>query len=344
MGITAKEIARLVGKSVSTVYRSLGDDNASRIAPETRTRIRQIARTYGYQRHSLAYRLKSQKSYTVGFGIRGMAGLRHNPYFSSLVVGLWEGIEGHGYSLQYVDTDPGAEGRGTHYLAAARAREIDGLIVADSVIDVDKLLILPELRVPCVLLEVEDTGGHTGCVLIDYAAGMHAIIEHLASRGKRRPALLLTDRRLPFEVAIAEGLQQACADCGIELDPSLVSQSLPMPRRRGPREPYVREIERLLDVPHPPDALIVNVSLAAPMVFEVARTRGLQIPRDLAVVTLEDCLGVAEWTVPRLSALEQPLEDAGRRAGEMLLRMIEGRALESRRELVRPEFFPRESS
>jgi len=60
-------------------------------------------------------------------------------------------------------------------------------------------------------------------------------------------------------------------------------------------------------------------------VYRAAAARGLTIPRDLSVAGYAD-LECAALLNPPLTTVQQPAEELGRRAAEMLLAIIAGRS------------------
>lgn len=87
---------------------------------------------------------------------------------------------------------------------------------------------------------------------------------------------------------------------------------------------------RLLDLAEPPTAIFAGSDLQALGVYEVARERGLRIPDDLSVVGYDD-LPLAQWLSPRLTTINQPLEEMGRQAARLAIRLARG----ERREIPR---------
>jgi LacI family transcriptional regulator len=99
----------------------------------------------------------------------------------------------------------------------------------------------------------------------------------------------------------------------------------------------------LLDLAQPPTAIFAGSDQQALGVYEAARQRGLRVPQDLSVVGFDD-LPVARWLSPPLTTVRQPLTEMGRVAAEMLVRLIDGSPLRSRRTELAAELIVREST
>jgi LacI family transcriptional regulator len=78
-------------------------------------------------------------------------------------------------------------------------------------------------------------------------------------------------------------------------------------------------------------------------VAEAARERGLEIPRDLALVCFDDIEHASRF-LPFLTVMSQPAETFGTIATQLLLDRIAGQVSERRRIVVLPaDFIVRES-
>jgi LacI family transcriptional regulator len=79
--------------------------------------------------------------------------------------------------------------------------------------------------------------------------------------------------------------------------------------------------ERLLDLDHPPTALVGGNNLATIGIMKAIHKRGLRVPKDVSVVGFDDF----EWAdcfEPRLTLVAQPCAEIGRRAAFLLMERI----------------------
>ena len=80
---------------------------------------------------------------------------------------------------------------------------------------------------------------------------------------------------------------------------------------------------QLLDMEDPPTAIFAGSDLQALGVFEAARARGLEVPRDVSVVGYDD-IPLAAWLSPALTTVHQPLRRMGEEAARLVLRAAAG--------------------
>jgi LacI family transcriptional regulator len=84
---------------------------------------------------------------------------------------------------------------------------------------------------------------------------------------------------------------------------------------------YVAACE-LLDLPSRPTALVAFNDKAAVGAVRAAYERGLRIPADLSITGFDDTY-LSRSTVPRLTTVRQPLEEMGRMAVSLLMRLLD---------------------
>ncbi|HEY3330824.1 MAG TPA: GntR family transcriptional regulator [Capsulimonadaceae bacterium] len=79
----------------------------------------------------------------------------------------------------------------------------------------------------------------------------------------------------------------------------------------------------LLDLPHPPTAIVTAGDLIAAGVLQAARERGISVPGDLSVAGFGD-FEIAAHLQPSLTTVRLPLRELGARAAELLAAQISG--------------------
>jgi len=95
---------------------------------------------------------------------------------------------------------------------------------------------------------------------------------------------------------------------------------------------------KLLDLLDPPTAIFSVNNIAVVGVAEAARERGLEIPRDLALVCFDDIEHASRF-LPFLTVMAQPAETFGTIATQLLLDRLAGQVSERRRIVVLPADF-----
>ncbi|MEM7343465.1 MAG: LacI family DNA-binding transcriptional regulator, partial [Chloroflexota bacterium] len=194
-GVTLKDIAEAVGKSVTAVSRALNDH--ADIGVETRNHIKQVAREMGYTPNLMARRLQKQTTDTLGFILPVLSPRDSDPYFSELLVGITNEAKNHGYDLLVSTCAPGAEETQTYKRLMSSSR-IDGMIVARPRWQDDRLDLLADKQFPFVIIG-DSTAPETQLAVIDEVAeGAKLATRHLIDQGHTQIALINTPAELHF--------------------------------------------------------------------------------------------------------------------------------------------------
>src|SRR5262245_39354574 len=123
---TIADIARLAGVSKSTVSRALNDSPL--ISPETKDRIRQIARDHRFQMNNTARRLSIGQSHAVGlvtYEYKKDAGAP-DAFMLEILSGVTAGVLASGYDLLVIQVSPRDTNWVRDYLDSGR---IDGFVL-----------------------------------------------------------------------------------------------------------------------------------------------------------------------------------------------------------------------
>jgi LacI family transcriptional regulator len=111
---------------------------------------------------------------------------------------------------------------------------------------------------------------------------------------------------------------KALADIGLDFEPNLVVQGW-FGQRSG-----AEAMTRLMGLDPRPTAVFVANDLMAIGAMEAARSMGLRVPEDVAVVGADD-IQLASYVRPALTTIRQSMYTLGDAAVEHLVAFIEGR-------------------
>ncbi|MCE4553733.1 diguanylate cyclase domain-containing protein [Roseateles cellulosilyticus] len=155
-------------------------------------------------------------------------------------------------------------------------------------------------------------------VLVDDRSGMRALMEHLiVGCGRRRFVLMSGLKGHPDSDARESAVREALAEHGVELPEERVAYGGFW--SADAREGMQRILQRTRDI----DAVVCLNDPMAFAVIEVLQQAGLRVPEDVAVTGFDDTVD-AQFNIPPLTTVRQPLAQLGRRAAEALLDRIAG--------------------
>jgi LacI family transcriptional regulator len=268
---TIRDVARRAQLSVATVSRALnGFENVSE---QARERITAAVAELGYVPHAGARSLSLARNNAIGVVLPDL----HGEFFSEIVRGMDREASRRGYLLLLSTLHAGGE-QAANALRAMRGR-VDGLIVMAPHLSSEELSAALPRGLPSILINTrEDTGEHPA-IHLDNAAGVRAVVDHLASLGRTRlvhiagPAdnIDAQEREAAFLAAVAAH----------GLDGRVVAGDFEM-------ESGEAAIRQLLAAGTQFDAVFAANDNMAIGALEALRAAGKAVPADAAVAGFDD--------------------------------------------------------
>ncbi len=142
--------------------------------------------------------------------------------------------------------------------------------------------------------------------------------EHLLKYRYRRIGLLSGNTRYVSNRLYQQGFEQAHAAAGLAVEPALVTE-IELNLEGG-----YEGARRLMQLPAPPDALVVSSDRAALGCLKALHDLNINAPRDIGVVAMDGTRETA-FTRPALTAVEIPWYDMLALGAQLLIEMIERR-------------------
>lgn len=302
---TMAEVAEEAGVSITTVSHVV---NGTRpVNADTVVRVQAAIERTGYKPHSIARALAGRPTQSIGFAISGIS----NPYFMDVIAAIETEAARHDHTILLVDThdEPHKELQMVQELVL---RRVDGVLLAPSPgAKSHALPYLLERSVPVVLVDrflpfdVDQVG-------TDNEEPAAEIVGHLIELGHRRIGLVAGLGGISTTEERIAGYRTALERHGIPVDEGLITSGASL------HEPARAAVHRLLDLPHPPTALLAGNNAMTIGVLHALSERNLNVPRDIALVAFDDF----EWSDlfhPRLTVIAQPTNAIGAEAVRLLL-------------------------
>jgi LacI family transcriptional regulator len=327
MSATINDVARLAGVSRSTV--SLVLRGGTRVAEETRVRVREAMERLGYRPSHFAAGLRSRRSQIVGLVVSSLT----FPHHAHIALGVEQAIEAHGYSVLVANSRQSVE-RERDHIDRLRRYHADGVVITPLQIGPHEAQHLVALRAegfPVVTAYREIPGLAVDFVGVDARASVCQAASHLADLGHRRIAFLVGSDSSPVNRLRVAGWRDALHARGLDADPGLV-----VSRTAGP---YTGEsaTAALLASGVPFTAVVGANDFFALGALRALYRAGKRVPQDVSVAGIGG-FDPAMSPERRLTTVAHDFESIGRRAGELLLRrMTHPRHQEVERQLVPAE-------
>ena len=317
------DVAREAGVSKTAV--SFAFNAPSRLAPETATRIREVAEHLGYRPHPVARMLTQRQTLTIGILTpQALGAMFSNPFFGAFSEGVALAAEAHGNGLHFISPL-----RGSLERALGRAT-VDGVVaigLSDGHPEVEQIR---RALVPIVLVDSTALPEH-GSIEVDDVGGARDAAEHVLALGHRDVLVLGVEPPAPgvpdpdgVTARRLRGYREAFAAVGAVIDDDRVTigpASIPggIALTGGAWDDGLR-----------PTAILAMSDAMAIGAMRALRDRGLDVPGDVSVVGFDD-IDLAPHVDPALTTVHQPIRRKGEEAVRLLLAVID------RQDLATPE-------
>jgi DNA-binding LacI/PurR family transcriptional regulator len=322
--VTINDIARIAGYSKTSV--SFAFNDPSRISETAREKILAIAGELGYVPDPVARNLTLGTHGTIGLLLpETIATAFQNSHLSQVVQGIGEICERENHSLTLIPP------RRESLLEGVRSAAVDGLITLGLEPGTDIVELIRQRHLPFVTIDGQDGGGFP-VVGIDDRAAAAAAMNHVLDLGHRRIAVVcfVDEPQLtgvsPVRAARMAGYREALEARGVAVTAAGAQGAAGAPDARfwecessmaGGRE----AAERILDSGDAPTAVVTMSDVIGLGVLEYLGEAGRRVPEDVSVVGFDD-IPEATLVRPKLTTVSQYGFEKGRRAAEILMRLI----------------------
>lgn len=335
---TSFDIAHMAGVSQSTVSRALSDSPL--VNPETRERIKKIAKEINYKVDKNASNLRKQQSKTLAlllFDDPTSDDSSINPFFISMLGSITKATAAAGYDLlvsfQNLNDD--------WHAVYEDSNKADGLILLGygSYTDYEYKLSQLEDQETHFLRWGAPDKNHPGISIgSDNYQGGYMITQHLLTLGHRSFAFIgEADDSAPELQARYLGCVSAIEYVGLK-DAMLMQVDAISTETEG----YLAAIKILdsLSKEKQPDAIVCASDLMAIGAIRAIREKGLRVPQDIAVVGYDN-IQVSGYSTPAITTVQQNTVLAGKLLVSNLLKLIKNESVDDI--LMQPELIVRRS-
>jgi LacI family transcriptional regulator, galactose operon repressor len=310
--VTIQDVAKTAGVSVSTVSRVL--NGKVDVASETQDRIRSVIDDLGYTTNLAARSMRSFKKNMVGLIMPDIA----YPFAVEVMKGVNQAIAESEFDLLvYTTGDVRKTGRASHeqkYVSLLSNSITDGVIIVAPVtgefsteapiVSIDPLMSNPNYP------SVHATNHQGATEAMNYLMGLgHKRIGFISGRAE----LESSNRRWM-------GYRDALEQAGLPVAEELIASG------DYTTETGFKCARKLLSLDNPPTAIFASNDQTAMGVYQVAQEMGLRIPEDLSVIGFDN---IMESKYMGLTTVDQFISEMGFVATQMLIKLINGEALDS---------------
>ena len=329
---TIRDIALILGISKSTVSRALNDHFD--VKPETARKVRELAAQIDYHPNLLAQHLKQKRTNTIGVVIPETV----NRFFAKAIGGIQEVANKAGYNVMICQSNESLALERNN-LQTLMASKVDGLLISVSRETNlhDHLQYAIDKEVPLVFFDriVEELSASQ--VYSDNYDISFQGTEHLLTQGCKRIAFIAGPQHLYNSRNRLDGYLGALKKHNINVSKSLIVDAH---YKVNEVKDYMRH---LFNLPQKPDGIFAINDMAAIEIMHILKKRGLNIPKDVAVLGFNNET-ICKFVEPSLSSIDHPAFEMGAAATEILLKqIIKGEILQEKR-LIKSRLVVRDST
>ncbi|GCD82949.1 LacI family DNA-binding transcriptional regulator [Parageobacillus thermoglucosidasius] len=326
--VRISDVAKLANVSTATVSRVLS--NSGNVKKETTEKVLEAIRKLNYQPNMLARQLRKLETKTILVVVPDIT----NTFFSKVLRGIEHVAIENDYEVLLGDTGNNIE-RESGYLNILRQRKADGMIMLTARLEARELEEIAS-EFPVVLACEYLEGSTIPTVSIDNISSARKATEYLIHLGHRRIGFISGPLNVILSRDRLKGFQQAMAQHGIPIESLLVQEG------DFSFESGYNMMMKFLALDQPPTAVFASNDEMAIGAIKAIKSRGLRVPDDISVVGFDD-IQFASIYEPALTTISQPMFEIGKKAMELLIKLINKDKLEKSQYILEDQLVIRET-
>ena len=306
---TIRDIARLAQVSTATV--SYVINGKGKVSEPLRRRVLDAMSAVDYHPDQVARSLKVRRTCVIGVVIPDVS----NPFYAEVMRGIEDEARASGYSVIFCDTneDPELE---RQYLSTLIARRVDGVLIASDTVNLGEHR-LAKQRFPIVFFDRTPPSFSGASVVTDNLEASRVATRHLISLGHTRIAIIAGWKELSVSMIRLEGFREALQEAGLPLPEQYIMRGDVLKLESG-----YRKGRELMMLPTPPTAIFCcNNRITLGLMRALSEIK-IPCPEEVSVLAFDDFEWISSFR-PYLTTVAQPTHLMGKRAAEMLVRMMQ---------------------
>ena len=305
---TLSQVARKAGVGTTTVSRVI--NGGERVSRETLAHVRRMIEKLGYMPNEAARILRGHRTKTIGIVIPSIA----DPFFSCCAEAAQAIARAYDSLLIVAVTgnDPRTESENLNILKRHR---VDGLLIVPATLQSPVLReLVDRVALPVVAIDRPVTNSLIVSVVCDNFQGALTAAQHLIDHRYKRIICLTGESSLYTIRKRMHCYRKAveCARLACIFDASVKDY-----------QSAEYAFRSLLDGPNPPDAIFTTKNSTTIYAFEALQKLNVAVPQSIALLGFDD-FELASTVRPSISVIQQPVEEIGRRAAEILFGQLLG--------------------
>jgi LacI family transcriptional regulator len=338
--VTIKHVAADAGVSLQTVSRVI--NNEPNVRAEVARRVQASIDKLGYVPSIAAQRMSGSRSYLIlaindrERTIADWRGRQGIDWVDQMLLGGMLKCAELGYRMIFELVDTHSDHVERELRATIAALQPDGVVLTPPHSDNPLIVgLLGKMKIP--FARIGSLGGDAGIALtMDDEGSAQLATRHLIDLGHRRIGFVAGSPEYNLSGWRTDGWREEMDAAGLDTGGLLVEGDFSYASGEA-------AARTLLDAIPPPTAIIVSNDQMTLATLEVARSRRLEIPRDLSIISFDNT-PIVRFTQPPLTAVDQPIAETVSRAVELIIAAQRGEAKHDAPTVVRGSLVERGST
>jgi len=309
MAATIKDIAKETGLGLATVSSYI---NGGNVREKNRIKIEAAIRELHYEVNETARGLKTNRTMMLGAVIPELDSI----FCARVLTQIEDTVRRHGYGVMVCDcrSDTRREKEALDFLLRRRVDGLFNIPVDESGKNIEAFI---RSGKPVVLVDRKIDSAPCDYVCVDNKEAIAMAVRFLAGNGHRFIAMIAGPDSIQAARDRRSGYRQACLECGICCrEDYIYSGDDTMPSGTAGIEKIVRE--------HPEITAVISSNYQMSVgIIAGLNDMGIDIPGGISVIGFDNP-EFAKACRPKLTIVNQPVSEIGRKAAEIMLGRLAG--------------------
>lgn len=327
MAATIKDIVRETGLAPSTISAYL---NGATVRPNNKIRIEEAIKKLGYVRNEYARGLKLHKSSTIGVLIPELS----NTFGTTIIGAMGDALREQGYSIIVCDTR--SKGSQAESVQLMLSKMVDGLVVLmPTSHDGSFLDVAVNAGVPVVVVDRLIDRSDVVQIIINNREISKQAVQKMVAAGHQNIGIITGDQDIYTAYERHGGYRDALEGAGCYREEYVYNGGLTV------ETAYVQMKRLAAEHPEITALFVTNYEMTVGAIIAI-HEMGKQIGKDFSFVGFDN-MDLSRVVSPRLATINQPMQEMGKIAANMLLRAIEQQTTVASVVTLQAQFEPGES-
>ncbi|MCM2476446.1 LacI family transcriptional regulator [Rhizobium sp. CG5] len=332
------DVARLAGVATSTVSRALA--NPGRVNEKTRARIAAAVEQLGYTPNAAARNLRVGKSNVIMIVLPGSLHYGASQIIPQVLEAVNRTVIRSGYNLMIANLDRD-ESSERHILDLAFGGTIRGALILSSQLPVVANRSLGEAGLPIVSLLLDMSDSSVPSVVTNDRQAVRDATRQLIALGHTRFFYIAGPSGNYHDVERFGGLVEALQEAGLS-ESDVIRSGGDLSYQFG-FQTGLQAADDFAALERKPTAVVATSDDMAISFMSQIQKMGWRVPQDVSIISF-DGSPVCAFCAPPLSTIEQPMEQLGKAATELLIALMENSGHDGNSRIVIPSRLIRRES